>query len=78
MGSRELPTSKLFMASSKRTSTYKRIEIMNYTTNFTIDNYNMLNLQEHWEVSQSIPLKILYKMKHTHREEMTWKIQFYL
>ena len=55
---------KLFLASSKIRSTYKKREVVKYTTNLIIDNYNKFNFQEHREVSPSIPLERKYTKKY--------------
>lgn len=53
-----MPT--LFVASSKRTSIYKKRKVVKYTTNFKIDYYKKFNLQEHREVYPSTTLEIKY------------------
>ena len=69
------PMPKLFLASSKRSSFYKKREVVKYTTNFTTDYHSEFNLQKHREVvSPSMPLEINYtqqihKMKHMSRIE---------
>ena len=51
---------KLFLASSQRTSIYKKKEVIKYNTNFIMHYQNKFNLQEHREVSPFVPLEIKY------------------
>ena len=60
MGPRALPMPKLLLASRKRTSIYNKKVVVTYATKFRIYYYNKFNIQEHREVSPSIPLKIKY------------------
>ena len=51
-----MPT--LFLAPTKGKSIYKTQEVVKYPLNLTTIYYNKVNLQEHCEVSLSIPLEI--------------------
>lgn len=55
-----LPMLKLSLVSIRRTSVHKKREVVKSTTKSQTHHHNIFNLQEHQEVSPSIPLEIKY------------------